>query len=104
MIFKSKFNINKKEISFNSPTYFIADIAANHDGSFDRVKKLVYLAKECEADAIKFQHFLAPKIVSDFGFKNFGHKIAHQKNGKNQFMKFIKNILLIEIGMKKYMN
>ena len=58
MIFKSKFNINKKEISFNSPTYFIADIAANHDGSFDRVKKLVYLAKECEADAIKFQHFL----------------------------------------------
>ena len=82
MIFKSKLYINKKKISFNSPTYFIADIAANHDGNFDRVERLVYLAKECEADAIKFQHFLAPKIVSDFGFKNFEHKTAHQKKWK----------------------
>ena len=31
-------------------------------------------------------------------------KNSTKKNGKNQFMKFIKNILLIEIGMKKYMN
>ena len=54
MIFNSKFKINKKEISFNSPTYFIADIAANHDGNFDRVKKLVYLAKD---SLMKPHHF-----------------------------------------------
>ena len=33
------FKINKKKISNNSQTYFIADIAANHDGSLTRAKK-----------------------------------------------------------------
>ena len=33
--------INKKKISQNSPTYFIADIAANHNGSLARAKKLI---------------------------------------------------------------
>ena len=38
-----KFKIGKKTISNNSPTYFIADIAANHDGSLLRAKKLIFL-------------------------------------------------------------
>jgi N-acetylneuraminate synthase len=45
-IFKEKIVINKNIISNNSPTYFIADIAANHDGNLTRAKKLIYLAKE----------------------------------------------------------
>ena len=28
-----KFNLGKKVMSQNSPVYFIADIAANHDGN-----------------------------------------------------------------------
>ena len=36
-----KFKINKNTISQNSKTYFIADIAANHDGSLVRAKKLI---------------------------------------------------------------
>ena len=40
-------------------TYFIADIAANHDGNLDRAKKLCELAKAAGADAAKFQHFKA---------------------------------------------
>jgi sialic acid synthase SpsE len=54
------------------PTYFIADIAANHDGSLERAKKLIHLAKEAGADAAKFQNFRAPKIVSDYGFRSLG--------------------------------
>ena len=69
MIFNSKFKINKKEISFNSPTYFIADIAANHDGSLSRAKKLIRLCAKAGANAAKFQHFRADTIVSDYGFK-----------------------------------
>ena len=34
------FKINKKRIGENYPTYFIADIAANHDGSLARAKNL----------------------------------------------------------------
>ena len=50
-------------------TYFIADIAANHDGSLKRAKKLIKLCAKAGADAAKFQHFKAETIVSDEGFK-----------------------------------
>ena len=62
----------------NHPTYFIADIAANHDGSLERAKLLIRLAKEAGADAAKFQNFRAPKIVSDYGFRSLGGQQSHQ--------------------------
>jgi N-acetylneuraminate synthase len=61
--------------------YFIADIAANHDGNLNRAKKLIALAKKNGADALKFQHFKAETIVSDYGFKKIG-KLSHQKKWK----------------------
>ncbi|MCX8063170.1 MAG: N-acetylneuraminate synthase family protein [Anaerolineales bacterium] len=60
------------------PTYFIADISANHDGDLERAKMLIHLAKESGADAAKFQNFRAPKIVSDYGFKAMGGQVSHQ--------------------------
>lgn len=59
-------------------TYFIADIAANHDGSLERAKKLCRLAKQAGADAAKFQHFKAQTIVSDKGFKDLNSQSSHQ--------------------------
>lgn len=64
------------------PTYFIADIAANHDGSLERARKLIRLAKEAGADAAKFQNFQAPKIVSDLGFRSLGGQQSHQASWK----------------------
>lgn len=78
MDYKTSIMINNREISLNQPTYFISDIAANHDGDIDRAKQLIRLAKESGADAVKFQHFLAEKIVSDYGFSNLSAKIGHQ--------------------------
>lgn len=66
----------------NHPTYFIADIAANHDGSLERAKLLIRLAKEAGADAAKFQNFRAPKIVSDYGFRSLGGQQSHQASWK----------------------
>ena len=74
--------IGNKLISQNSSTYFIADIAANHDGDIERAKDLIYLAAESGADAAKFQHFKAKSIVSDFGFKNLGSQSSHQSSWK----------------------
>ena len=76
-----KVKMKKKMISKNFKTYFIADIAANHDGSLSRAKKLIKLCAKAGADAAKFQHFKAETIVSDSGFKSLG-KIAHQKKWK----------------------
>jgi sialic acid synthase SpsE len=75
--------IGKRTIGLNHPTYFIADIAANHDGDLERAKLLIRLAKEAGADAAKFQNFDAPKIVSDYGFKAMdGGQVSHQASWK----------------------
>ncbi|WP_421903783.1 N-acetylneuraminate synthase family protein [Maridesulfovibrio sp.] len=70
------------KISKDSPVYFIADIAANHDGSLERAKELIWKAAEAGADAAKFQHFAAKTIVSDYGFKDIGTQQSHQKKWK----------------------
>jgi len=70
--------IGKTIIGEDCPTYFIADIAANHDGSLDRAKMLIRLAKEAGADAAKFQNFRAQKIVSDYGFTHMNAQVSHQ--------------------------
>lgn len=74
----SEFTIDNKKIGHDKPTYFIADVAANHDGDIERAKDLIYLCKEAGADAAKFQHFAAKTIVSDYGFKNLGSQLSHQ--------------------------
>ncbi len=74
----SMLEINGKNVGRDSPTYFIADIAANHDGDIERAKDLIYLAAESGADAAKFQHFKAETIVSDHGFRSLKGKQSHQ--------------------------
>ena len=73
---------SNKTIGISYPTYFIADIAANHDGKLDKALDLIQSAHDNGADAAKFQHFSAKTIVSDYGFKNLGDKFSHQKNWK----------------------
>ena len=74
--------IGNRLIGPNHPTYFIAEIAANHDGDLERAKMLIRLAKEAGADAAKFQNFRAPRIVSDYGFKHLGEQVSHQATWK----------------------
>lgn len=71
-----------RKIGLEQPTYFIADIAANHDGDLKRAVELIRLAKQAGADAAKFQNFRAPKIVSDYGFKSLGGQLSHQARWK----------------------
>lgn len=68
------------EIGLNFKPYFIADIAANHDGDLQRALMLIELAKSAGAHAAKFQNFKADKIVSDYGFKQLNGQLSHQKN------------------------
>ena len=66
-----------EKIGYTGKAYFIADIAANHDGDLRRAFRLIELAKEAGADAAKFQNFTAEKIVSRRGFDTMP-KAAHQ--------------------------
>ena len=83
--------INEDAIGPGYKTYFIADIAANHDGDLSRAKDLIYLAAEAGADAAKFQHFQAETIVSDFGFKMMGAKQSHQSKWKKSVSEVYKD-------------
>jgi sialic acid synthase SpsE len=83
--------IGKKTIGIDKPTYFIADIAANHDGDLKRAKHLIYLAAEMGADAAKFQNFKANKIVSDVGFRKLGDQLSHQAKWKKSVFEVYKD-------------
>ena len=74
----SAFQLGDRLIGPDQPTYFIADIAANHDGDLIRALDLMTLAKEAGADCAKFQHFQAAHIVSDHGFRSLGGQQSHQ--------------------------
>ena len=74
--------IGRRKIGAGEKLYFIADIAANHDGDMARALRLIELAKEAGADAAKFQNFKADKIVSRFGFEAMGRQLSHQAGWK----------------------
>jgi N-acetylneuraminate synthase len=74
--------IGNKAVGPDHPTYFVADIAANHDGNLERARELIHLAAEAGANAAKFQNFLAATIVSDYGFKSLGGQQSHQARWK----------------------
>ncbi len=78
----AQFKIGSKTIGLNYPTYFIADIAANHDGDLERAKDLIHKAADAGADAAKFQNFKAPKIVSHYGFEHLEDQGSHQAKWK----------------------
>ena len=77
-----KIKIGNQTIGDNEPLYFIADIAANHDGDIERAFDLIELAKESGAHAAKFQNFQAQTIVSRKGFDDLGGKLSHQASWK----------------------
>lgn len=72
--------IGKSFIGLDKPCYFIADIAANHDGNLNKAVELIHRAKESGANAAKFQHFEANTIVSDLGFNKIKNDNSHQSS------------------------
>jgi sialic acid synthase SpsE len=83
--------IGNRIIGDGFPLYFIADIAANHDGDLQRAFKLIELAKEAGADAAKFQNFKAETIVSRKGFDTLGGKFSHQSSWKKSVFEIYKD-------------
>jgi N-acetylneuraminate synthase len=76
------FRLGNRFVGLEYPTYFVADISANHDGSLERAKLLIRLCAEAGADAAKFQNFRAAKIVSQRGFESMGTQLSHQSKWK----------------------
>ncbi|MEP7311084.1 MAG: N-acetylneuraminate synthase family protein [Pseudomonadota bacterium] len=93
----SEFSIEGRRLGDGHATYFIADIAANHDGDLGRAIELIHLAAKAGADAAKFQHFKADTIVSDFGFRALGGQQSHQAQWKKPVFEVYKDAS-VDIG------
>lgn len=63
--------INNTVISQNSQCYIIAEMSANHNGSFDNAVELIKQCAETGVDAIKLQTFTADTITLDCDNKYF---------------------------------
>lgn len=59
------FAIAERLIGPDEPTYVIAEISANHHQSYDEAERLVHLAKDVGADAVKLQTYTAATITLD---------------------------------------
>jgi pseudaminic acid synthase len=57
--------IGDRPVGDGAPTYVIAEAGSNHDRNLDQAKRLIDVAAEAGADAVKFQTFAADRIVAE---------------------------------------
>jgi N-acetylneuraminate synthase len=63
-----KFEIGSQSVGPGEPAFIIAEAGSNHNGDFETAKKLIDVAVEAGADAVKFQTFRAEEMyVEDSG-------------------------------------
>ena len=80
-------------------TLIISEIGVNHDGSFEKLKKLVSLSKKIGADVVKLQVYNSSELV----IKKSRPAHYQKKIGKNQF-KILKKYELSFNSIKKIIN
>ena len=60
-----KIKIGDQLIGDKEPCFIIAEAGSNHNGSLEQAKKLIDVAVEAGADAVKFQIFKAEELSAD---------------------------------------
>ena len=69
-----KIKLGDRLLGEEEPTFIVAEIGVNHNGSVKTAKKLVDAAKEAGADAVKFQAFSTERLVT-----RYAEKAGYQK-------------------------
>jgi len=63
--------INKRKIGPEFPPYIVAELSANHNGSFDRAIESIDAAHKCGVDAVKLQTYTADTLTIDCDKEDF---------------------------------
>ena len=61
----SDLKLGTRTVGAAHPTFIIAEIGINHQGDVEIAKELITKAKECGADAVKFQKRTISRILSN---------------------------------------
>src|SRR6056300_153350 len=85
-----KFKLGSKTINSKKQPYFIAEIGVNFENNLQRAKKIIKLAKEGGADAVKFQSYKAEKIACKNSPYYWDLKKVPVKSQYELFKKFYK--------------
>jgi len=88
--------INRKAVR-EKPCFIIAEAGVNHNGSLDLAKKLVDVAKEAGADAVKFQTFKA----EDLATKKSKLAEYQKKNKKGNQLDMLKGLELKDSNFRE---
>lgn len=62
-------------------TFIVAEIGCNHNGNKSLAKRMVYEAKQCGVDGVKFQTFKAKNLISRYAPKAEYQKITTGESG-----------------------
>ena len=66
-----EFRIANRLISKDEPPFIVAELSANHNGDINNAKKIIKLAKENGADAIKLQTYTPDTLTIDSDEEDF---------------------------------
>ena len=95
LAFKKKVNISGFEIGEDESTFVIAEIGLNHNGDLDLAKRLIDLAIESGANAVKLQSYKSKhRVAKDGKTSRYVEKILGTE--ETDFEMFKKNELTIE--------
>jgi N,N'-diacetyllegionaminate synthase len=82
--------IKNKYIGKNYPVFFIAEAGVNHNGSVKLGKRLIDIAVQAGADAVKFQNFIADEIILPKAPKSKYHIETTGSDKKQTWMQLLK--------------
>jgi len=98
MKFKRNIKIKDSIISDDSRTFIIAEAGVNHNGDISVAKKLIDIAVDAGADAVKFQTFKAEHLILD----NV-EKAPYQKNTTDSSELQINMLKKLEVSKEQNM-
>ena len=98
----NKIKIGNRYIGEDEPVFIIAEAGVNHNGDMELAKKLIDVAAEAKADAIKFQTFKAEHVVTKTAQKA-SYQIKNTRSNESQY-EMIKKFELTEEEFKELYN
>ncbi len=63
--------IENRRIATDEPPFVVAELSANHGGEFDRAARIIDMAADAGADAVKFQAYTAESLTLDSDREEF---------------------------------
>lgn len=79
------FQIKNRQIGPGHPAYIIAEMSANHAGSLEHAKEIIWAAKEAGADCIKIQTYTADTLTLNCSNEYFRIKSGPWQNENTMY-------------------